>query len=52
MNFKEVKETEMVKKEEEKDGTEEPPSKMFFLDTEGEPKPEVDDGEIKDDAVS
>lgn len=38
-----------------KDRTEEPPNKMFRLDTEGETKPEPqkeDDDGVKDDAVS
>lgn len=50
LNFKEeVKETE---NEATKEGTEEPPSKMFCLDHEGESKPVIDkeEEEIKDDA--
>lgn len=49
LNFKEANETE---NKAAKDGTEEPPSKMFCLDTEGESKPVIDkeEEEIKDDA--
>ena len=52
----EKKETETEDKDKiGKDGTEEPPSKMFCLDTEGESKLQIkkeEEEDIKDDAVS